>query len=215
MTPGNPSIGSRTFVAPPQPRPGEAAREGVLVVLTFVVAMVAAWLLKDSVQLRTTNFTSPDGLVSVSYPASWFTAPSTSAGPAGSSTLLDVYDPQSGTTFATRFQIQRRPVPKGSSLMQLRALTAGNRDVSLRDYRELSSHQVTLGGQPAIQVIYGYVADAPAGAGPATLPVVVQATDELVIQGGQLLTFTSMSDASGGAATQGTLDRVWQSVKLK
>ena len=198
-----------------QPRPGEAAREAALVALTFVVAMIAAWLLRDAVLLRTATFTSPDGLVSVSYPASWFLAPSTTGGSAGSSTLLDVYDPQSGTASPTRFLIHLRPVPAGSSLTQLRALTAGSRDVALQDYRELASHQVTLDGHPAIQVTYAYVADASTGAALAALPIVVQATDDLVIDGGQLITLTSMSDASAGAATQSTFDRIWQSVKLK
>lgn len=214
MATGNTPFGASTFVTPAKPRPGEAAREAALVMLTFVVAMVAAWLLKESVELRTTSFSSPDGVLSAAYPASWFISPGTSSPTAGS-TLLDVYDPQSGATFPTRFQIQRRPVPSGSSLMQLRALTARNRELALRDYRELSAHQVTLGGRPTIQVNYGYVADAPAGAGPATLPIVVQATDELAVNDGQLLTFTSMSDASSDAATQGTLDRIWQSVKLR
>jgi len=210
----NRPYGTGTFVAPAQPRPGEAALEAALVVLTFALAMIAAWLLKDGVQLRTAGYTSPDGQVSVAYPASWFAAQG-GATPAGGSTLLDVYDPESATAFPARFQIQRRPVPAGSSLAQLRAVTANDRDLTLQDYRELSSHEVTLGGHPAIQVSYGYVASPPPGAGPATLPIVAQATDELAIDGGQLLTFTSMSDASAGPATQSTLERIWQSVRLK
>ena len=196
-------------LVPETPRPGESRRAAWLVILTFAVAMAAAWWLKSGVEARSTKFATGDGALRLAYPAGWVTTQ-----PTGDE-LLDVFDPDAGSALRPRFSVVSRPAPAGATPSVVAATQALRRSQSLREYRELGRAAVTVAAWPAVRVTYGYVTDPPGGAGQATLPIVVQATDWLVLKDGRLYTLTAQSEAAGAAACQAAFDRILGSVAFK
>jgi hypothetical protein len=201
-----------TTVAPARPSPNESRNAAIFVVLLVLVALGAGWALKTFVERRSTPAVSADGSVALAYPSGWAAASGLTA-----DTLFELYDPNSHTPFRSGFRVTSRPVVAGQALGDLAILAALNRSRTLREYGELSNQQAVVSGRPAVQVTYGYVADPPAGAGPALLPIVVQGTDTLVLFKDRLYTFTGLRQASAApeAISQDAAAAILDSVRLK
>ncbi len=198
-----------TAAVPERPRAGEGLRDALLVLLTFALAMAAAWGLKTFIEQRTITFTAADGSFTLDYPTGWIAAR------AASGVFLDVSDPQSSESARARFTVQAEPAAADGSLREAAGLISLRRSEALREYRELSSQATTVSGQPAIAVTYAYVADPPAGAGPATLPIVVQATDVLLLGRGQVYIFTGASEAAAADYNSPVFQRILASIRVR
>ena len=195
---------------PSKPRAGEELRNSILVAVTCLVLVGLGWLLMSNVAARATTFTGLDGVLTVDYPAGWVTGTVSEPG-----ALLEAYAVKALSAYPPTFRVQSSAIREGQTLFDAATSLSMRRNRSLREYTELSSQQDTLNGWPAIRVSYGFVADPAAGAGGVSLPAVVSATDVLVIHAGQLLVFTTESEAGSVERYRGTFDRILRSARLK
>ena len=108
------------------PRAAEQRWGTLLAVVVFLLALAGGWVLKSGVEARHVQFVSPDGRLTLSYPAGWAR---TSILPRD--TLLDVYDAQAGSAFPDRLRVQARPAAAGATLRDLAALSALSRGNAL------------------------------------------------------------------------------------
>jgi hypothetical protein len=215
--------------AKPQVRP---RREGLTewsVIGLVILALIAGWVLKVSIQGQTAPFASET--LSVRYPVDWLLGKD-------DETLFTVTDPDSLSTFKTTFSARVEPLGEveeqeyvfkvegvDASVKPLGEVTglnaAANRLVmrknkELKEYNVLSARATTLMGQEALAIEYAYVDSPRAGWATApSLPVVVQAVDTITIKGNQVYVFTYAADANVFAQEKGTLAAILESVSLK
>lgn len=214
--------------AKPQARlRGEGLTEWLVIGLV-ILALIAGWVLKVSIQGQTATFASET--LSVRYPVDWL------LGKEG--TLFTVTDPDSPSTFKTTFSARVEPLGEmeeqeyvfkvegvDASVKPLGEVTglnvAGNRLVmrrnkELKEYNVLSARATTLMGQEALAIEYAYVDSPRAGWATApSLPVVVQAVDTVTVKGDQVYIFTYAADANIFGQEKDTLAAILESVSLK
>jgi hypothetical protein len=135
------------------------------------------------------------------------------AGKADDGTLLSIANPVAAGAFRPTLKVYVRTLPQGQRLMDAATTWTLGRMSALREFHDLGTEEATINGQPALRVNYAYVADPPVGMGAASLPIVVQASDTVVVQGNQFFVFSSVSDASQDKDTA-ALARVLTSVRL-
>jgi hypothetical protein len=215
--------------AKPQARPrGEGLTEWLVIGLV-ILALIAGWILKVSIQRQTATFASE--ALSVRYPVDWLLGKEEEA-------LFTVTDPDSLSTFKTTFSARVEPlgeVEEKEYVFKVEGVdasvkplgegtglnTAGNRLVmrrnkELKEYNVLSARETTLIGQEALAIEYAYVDSPRAGWATApSLPVVVQAVDTVTVQGEQVYIFTYAADANIFAQEKDTLAAILESVSLK
>jgi hypothetical protein len=194
------------IAVPQPPRAGEHTRNAGAVILVVAVALAMGWLLLTSVEGRSSTFTSPDAAISLAYPAAWTETK------AEDGTLLSIADRYSPGIRPT-FKVYVRGSSQDQRLVDAATAWTMNRMYALPEFRDLGAEETTLADRPAIALNYAYVAEPPAGAGPATLPIVARARDTIVLLDGKYVVFS----ATGNAALN-NLDpqfaRILASVKL-
>jgi hypothetical protein len=203
-------------------------REGLtewLVISLVILALIAGWALKVSIQGQTATFASE--ALSARYPVDWLLGKDEEA-------LFTVTDPDSLSTFKTTFSARLEPVGEmeekeyvfkvegvDASVKPLGQVTGLNaaimrRNKELKEYNILSTEETTLMGHEALAIEYAYVDSPRAGwATGASLPVVVQAVDTVTIKGDQVYVFTYAADANIFAQEKDTLVAILKSVSLK
>ena len=216
--------------AKPQARlRGEGLTEWLVIGLV-ILALIAGWVLKASIQGQTATFASET--LSVRYPVDWLLGKDEEA-------LFTVRDPDSLSTFKTTFSARMEPLGEveeeeeyvfkvegvDASVKPLGQVTglnaAANRLImrknnDLKEYNVLSTTPTTLLDQNAIAIEYAYVDSPRAGWATApSLPVVVQAVDTVTVRGEQVYIFTYAADANIFAQEKGTLTVILESVHLK
>jgi hypothetical protein len=178
----------------------------LLVVVVVVVALLLGWALKGWVQGQTVSFTSDDGVVSLSYPDRWLEQIDKEA-------LVTASDVRAEGAFKPFFSLRVREMDPGRPLTESDLLVALSLDRAegLTAYRVLSVGQGTVGGLEASSVEYAYVAE-PAGGIQASVPVVVEAIDWVVIRESKayILTFAAMADRF--AEEEGAFNSILRSV---
>ncbi len=196
-----------TVVSVPRPpQAGEHTRNAWAVVCAVGVALLLGWLLKTSVEGRSIAFTSPDGAVSLTYPAAWTAAKSEDG------VWLSVSDLYA-TGMPASFKVYARAADPGMRLSDAAIAWTMSRMTALHEFRDLGSIETTLSGHPAIMLNYGFVADPPGGSGLATLPVVARGRDAIVVLGQQYLVFSATYDAAQRDVEQ-KMARILDSVSL-
>jgi hypothetical protein len=215
--------------AKPQARlRGEGLTEWLVIGLV-ILALIAGWVLKVSIQGQTATFASE--ALSVRYPVDWLLGKDEEA-------LFTVRDPDSPSTFNTVFSARVEPMGEVEEqeyvfkvegvdasvkpLGQVTGLNAAANRLVMRRNRELKEYNVvavratTLMGQEALAVEYAYVDSPRAGwASAPSLPVVVQAVDSVTVKGDQVYIFTYAADANIFAQEKDTLAAILESVSLK
>ena len=215
--------------AKPQVRPRREGLTECLVIGLVILALIAGWVLKVSIQGQTAPFASET--LSVHYPVDWLLGKDDDA-------LFTVTDPDSLSSFKTTFSARVEPLGEveeqeyvfkvegvDASVKPLGEVTglnaAANRLVmrknkELKEYNVLSARATTLMGQETLAIEYAYVDSPRAGWATApSLPVVVQAVDTITIKGNQVYVFTYAADANVFAQEKGTLAAILESVSLK
>jgi hypothetical protein len=215
--------------AKPQARlRGEGLTEWLVIGLV-ILALIAGWVLKVSIQGQTATFASE--ALSVRYPVDWLLGKDEEA-------LFTVRDPDSPSTFNTVFSARVEPMGEVEEqeyvfkvegvdasvkpLGQVTGLNATANRLVMRRNRELKEYNVvavratTLMGQEALAIEYAYVDSPRAGwASAPSLPVVVQAVDSVTVKGDQVYIFTYAADANIFAQEKDTLAAILESVSLK
>jgi hypothetical protein len=207
---------------------GEGLTEWLVIGLV-VLALIAGWVLKASIQGQTATFASET--LSVRYPVNWLLGKDKEA-------LFTVTDPDAFSTFKTTFSARIEPLGEveeqeyvfkvegvDASVKPLGEATGLNaaanrlvvrRSKDLKEYNVLSARATTLMGQEALAVEYAYVDSPRAGWATApSLPVVVRAVDTVTVKGDQVYVFTYAADAHIFAQEKGTLATILESVRLK
>ena len=146
------------------------------VALVVLVALALGWLLRYQVDGDTRSFQDPDSPFRISYPASWAGTEAPEDG------LLRVEDPRTDSPFKTTLTVESRlldpaALPTLQTLVDQRVAEQG----ALTAYRLLSNADATVDGARGARIDYGYVVqpiDAPRR---ASLPVVVQAREYVVV----------------------------------
>lgn len=195
-----------SIAVPKPPEAGEHTRNAWAVVLVVAVALVFGWLLKTTTEGRSTAFTSADHRISLSYPAAW------TAGRSEDGVLLSVSGLYS-SGMRPSLRIYTRALGPEQRLADAAMAWTMSRMNALHDFRDLGSEATTLAGQSAIVLNYAYIAEPPAGAGPATLPVVARGRDTIVLLDNQYVVFSAASDAAQGELDP-QLARILRSIKL-
>ncbi len=196
-----------TITAPEQPRPHEESRQALAVIVVVFAGLCLGWLLMMGIEGRSTSFRSADGALSLSYPVSWM------ASKADEGTLLSIANPVSLASFRPTLKVYARTLAQGQRLMDAATSWTLGRMKALREFHDLGTEETTVAGRAALRVNYGYVADPPAGLGPARLPIVVRASDTIVLLGNQFVVFSAVSDASQDSGDP-TFAKVLATVKL-
>ena len=196
-----------TLTAPERPRADDESRQALAVLVVVAVGLLLGWLLMMSIENRSVSFRSADGTISLSYPTTWLTSK------VDDGMLLNVADPVTAGALRPSLKVYVRPLAQGQRLMDAATTWTLGRMSALREFRDLGTETTTVNGQSALRVSYAYVADPPAGLGPASLPIVVQASDTIVVQGNQFVVFSAAGDASQDKDAS-ALANVLASVKL-
>jgi hypothetical protein len=215
--------------AKPQARlRGEGLTECLIIGLV-ILALIAGWVLKVSIQGQMATFASE--ALSVRYPVDWLLGKDEEA-------LFTVRDPDSTSTFNTTFSARVEPLGEVQEqeyvfkvegvdasvkpLGQITGLNAASnrivmrRNKELKEYNVLSARATTLMGQEALAIEYAYVDSPRAGwASAPSLPVVVQAVDTVTVKDDQVYIFTYAADANVFAQEKDTLAAILESVSLK
>jgi hypothetical protein len=173
------------------------------VVLLTIVALVAGWFVKSSVENRSLAFTS--GGITAQVPTGWLTVR-----PSGNEVLHIIDRTTSG--FGTTYVIEVEAVPADVQAGQIVSLVTLARGNTLALYRVLDQNEVLVQGRKAIEVDYVYVESA-ANLTHASIPAVVRGQDFIFINNGQAVIVGYRADQSAYDTELGRFYRFLVSVK--
>ena len=151
-------------------------RKDVGVGVVVLLALGLGWLLRNQVLNRTQVFQDSDSPFQMAYPATWASVESLQEA------LLKVEDPTTDSAFKTALTVEARQLdPQDPPTLQTLIDRRVEQRSALTGYHFLSEAPVTVGGAKAQRLEYAYVTqpiDAPRR---ASLPVVVQAREYIVV----------------------------------
>lgn len=182
--------------------------DGPMIALVIVLLLCGAAVRHNRLN-RTVRYSAVG--VSVALPTGWFEERE-------DSTVLDVRDPTSGSTFATQLVVDRAPLAQGDqkqslSDLALRRTVQASRTLPFFDLLATSSTNVA--NHRAVHLQYVYVV-APGGSGVLNrdLPVVVRADEYLLMDGHDLVTLRYAADNALYGRQGGPLERIIETVQL-
>jgi hypothetical protein len=181
---------------------------GVAVVV--LVALALGWLLRMQVEERTVTYQEPDSPFRIAYPATWTSAESLQ------DVLLKVENPQTDSAFKTALTVERRDLDPTSPptlqtlvdrrIVQRSALTA---------YYFLGDDEVTLDGARGARLQYAYVVQPIETPRRAALPVVVQASEYIVVAQDRTYYIALVAPEHEYAAARARFERLLQTVRVQ
>ena len=124
----------------------------LVVILLTVVALLAGWVFKSSVENRSISFNS--GGFSAQTPQGWLTVE-----PSGNE-ILQVTD-LSSSGFGTTYIVESLLIEKESTFSQAASLLTLDRGQKLTAYRVLDQKQVTISGKQAYEISYVFIESNP------------------------------------------------------
>jgi hypothetical protein len=173
------------------------------VVLLTLVALVAGWFLKSSIENRSLAFKS--GSITAQVPTGWL------AVNPGTNEVLHITD-RTTSGFGTTYLIEVKAVPADTQAGQIVSLVTLQRGNTLTGYRVLSQQDVLIQGRKATEIDYVYVESA-ANLNHAVIPAVVLGQDYIFIKSGQAVIVSYRADQSVYATDLGRFYRFLVSVK--
>ena len=152
-------------------------RKDVGVAIVVAVALLMGWLMREYVETRAEWFIERGTAFRIAYPVTWSESISLQ-----SDALLKIEDAEANSTFKTSLTIQRRDLdmaapPTIQTLLDRRVEERGK----LTAYHFLGNHDLTLAGAKAVELNYAYVAQPIDQPRRASLPVVVQVRDIIIV----------------------------------
>lgn len=171
----------------------------------IIVAVLLPLILGTSLAIylpnRQVQYTSDSLATRISYPASWSIQSETLGG-------LTLRNPRATAAFMPIMSVTEAKVRSNRTLeyevADLLAISAGQ----LVLYNEIAREDVTVNGEPAIQVSYQYAEDT--GSGPA----IIYGTKAFVMRDSRLYTFTLESHASDYAVNLAHYEQLLRSVQF-
>lgn len=180
------------------------------VCLVLVAALALGWLLRTSIDNRTTVFQDNNTGFSVAYPATWGTSDSLKQ------LMLKVENPATVSAFKTSLTVDRRGLdtqnpPTLPQLVDRRVAQQG----TLTGYHLLSSEEATVSGLKAMRQEYAYVVQPIDQARRASLPVVVHAIEYVVVAKDSAYYVTLAVPEADAADAARLMDGIIRTVKVQ
>ena len=178
------------------------------VALAVLVALGLGLLLFVSANGRTRAYQSADTPFRMTYPATWIYAESLQ------DVLLKVEDPQADSAFKTTLTIESRELdPQSPPTLQTLLDRRVEQRSALTGYHFLANAETTVGGLKAMQLQYAYVVQPIDESRRASLPVVVQAREYIVVAPDRTYYITLAAPENEFARASAQFDRVLQTVQ--
>jgi hypothetical protein len=149
----------------------------VTVVVVTVIALMAGWMFKSSVENRSVSF-AVNG-ISGQTPAGWLQAP------VQGDEVLHTADISSGD-FSTTYIVRKFPVATDTPFGQIASLLILEHGQQLTAYRVLDQQRVTVAGREAYEINYVFVESDP-NLTHTQLPMVVRGMDYIFLNGDQAI----------------------------
>ena len=175
----------------------------ITVVIVTVIALLAGWYYKTSVETRSVAFES--GFISASLPAGWLKS-ETQGGD-----LVTVKDFTS-SGFPTTFSIRQSQVSKDVTYNLFASAETRTLSQDLIAFRVLSQQKVIVNGAEAFEIKYVFV-DSDPNAARQDLPAIVKGLEYIFIKDGQAVVVTYQADQADYEAGLGLFRRFLSSVK--
>jgi len=157
----------------------------VTVVVVTVIALLAGWFYKSSVENRSVSF-DVNG-ISGQAPAGWLQAQ------AQGDEVLHTTDISSGG-FSTTYIVRKFPITADTPFGQIASLLTLERGQQLTAFRVLDQQRVMVAGRAAYEISYVFVESNP-NLTHAQLPMVVRGVDTIFINGDQAAVVTYWAGA--------------------
>ncbi len=174
------------------------------VIAVTVVALLAGWLTKNSVESRSVPFEGSG--ISAQTPQGWLMTS------AQGNEILHVTDPLS-SGFGSTYIIQNIPVAADSTVGQAVSLLTLERGQALTAYRILEQKQVTVFGQAAYEVGYVFVESNP-NLTHNEIPNIVRGLDYIFLNGDHAIVATYWADEKAFESDLGRFQRFLNSLKF-
>ena len=175
----------------------------ITVVVVTVIALLAGWFYKSSVETRSVAFES-DG-VSAAVPDGWLQSQA-------EGNLIRATD-RTSAGFPTTYAISKLAVAADVTAAQAASFQTLDRSQQLTGFRVLNQQTVLANGQEAYQVSYVFV-DYNPNATQAEIPSVVRGVDYTFVKGGQAITVSFWADEHEYEAGLNRFNRFLSSVKF-
>jgi len=174
------------------------------VIAVTVVALLAGWLTKNSVENRSIPFEASG--ISAQTPQGWLMTS------AQGNEILHVTDPLS-SGFGTTYSIENIPVALDATVDQAVSLLTLQRGQALTAYRILEQKQVTVFGQAAYEVGYVFVESNP-NLTHNEIPNIVRGLDYIFLNGDHAIVATYWADENAFESDLGRFQRFLNSLKF-
>jgi hypothetical protein len=176
----------------------------VTVVVVTVIALLAGWMFKSSVENRSVSF-DVNG-ISGQAPAGWLQAQ------VQGDEVLHTMDISSGD-FSTTYIVRKLPIAADTPFGQIASLLILERGQQLTAFRVLDQKSVTMAGRAAYEVSYVFVESNP-DLTHAQLPVVARGVDTIFINGDQAAVVTYWAGAESFELDLGRFQLFLRSLKF-
>jgi hypothetical protein len=185
-------------------------RKDVGVAIVVLVALALGLLLRSQVTTRTTTFQTKDAPISFAYPATWGNVDTLQ------DVLLKVENPETNSAYKTNLTVESRDLDPTSppTLQQLTDRRVAQRG-ALTGYHFLSSDPATVSGAKAMRLEYAYIAQPIDQPRRASLPVVVQAIEYIVLGKANVYYITLAAPENDFANAQTQLNQILQTVNAQ
>ena len=174
------------------------------VIVVTVAALLAGWLIKNSVENRSVPFEASG--ISAQTPQGWLMTS------LQGNEILQVTDPLS-SGFGTTYIIENIPVASDASVGQTVSLLTLQRGQALTAYRVLEQKQVTVFGQAAYEISYVYVESNP-NLTHNEIPNIVRGMDYIYLKGDHAIVATYWADEKAFESDLGRFQRFLGSLKF-
>ncbi len=174
------------------------------VIAVTVVALLAGWLTKNSVENRSIPFEGSG--ISAQTPQGWLMTN------AQGNEILHVTDPLS-SGFGTTYIIENIPVASDATVGQAVSLLTLQRGQALTAYRVLEQKQVTVFGQAAYEIGYAFVESNP-NLTYNQIPNIVRGLDYIFLNGDHAIVATYWADENAFESDLGRFQRFLSTLKF-
>ena len=176
----------------------------ITVVIVTVIALLAGWFYKTSVENRSVGFEGSG--ISAQTPAGWLQAETQG------DEVLHAFD-ISSDGFNTTYIVRKFPVAPDTTVGQLPSLLTLERGQQLTAYRVLDQQSVSENGRDAYGISYVFVESNP-DLTHAQLPMVVRGVDYIFLNGDQAIVVTYWAGEANFDLDLGRFQLFLQSLKF-
>lgn len=196
---------SRAEPAPMRLRPKDLG-----VALIAALCLLGGWLLMQTTTGRTTSFASDLVPLRFSYPAGWIQQPG------AENILLSVVNPATPSAFKTTITIENRPIdPASPPTLQTLLDRRVEQRQQLVGYHFLRDAEAEVDGARALVSDYAYVVQPIDEARRASLPVVVEAREYIIVTADQSYYVTLAAPEASFAEALRRFDQVIASMEVQ